>query len=258
MQVILLAIVTFIFAIDQYSLTETLYRPIILCPIVGLILGDVKIGLAIGGAYELMMIGNMPVGGAQPPNSVLGGIVAVVLSIKAGLTTDAALGAAIPFALFGQYAVTLTFTIMSYLMAKADKAAADANPKGILTVNVIAGIILGALFAVFAVLAYFGGAALGDLLAQYSSQLAWLMSGLGAAGGMMRYVGFAVLLRIMLANDMWGIYFAGFAAAAILGNISATSGATLILVAFIGVAIAIYDYNTGLRIKENGGSSDGI
>jgi len=258
MQVILLAIVTFIFAIDQYSLTETLYRPIILCPIVGLILGNAQVGLAVGGAYELMMIGNMPVGGAQPPNSVLGGIVGVILAITAGFEPNAALGAAIPFALFGQYAVTITFTLMSYFMKKADKAAENANPKGILQVNIISACILGVLFAIFAVLAYFGGSKLGELLSQYSAQLSWLMGGLTAAGGMMRYVGFAVLLRIMLAGDMWGIYFAGFACAAILGNIPATSGATLILVAFIGIAIAIYDYNTGLKIKESGGSSDGI
>ncbi len=32
MQAILLAIATFIFAIDQFSLTEILYRPIIACP----------------------------------------------------------------------------------------------------------------------------------------------------------------------------------------------------------------------------------
>jgi PTS system N-acetylgalactosamine-specific IIC component len=92
--------------------------------------------------------------------------------------------------------------------------------------------------------------------------LSWLLGGLGAAGGMMRNVGFAVLLKIMLSNDLWGIFFAGFAAAAILGNISATAGACLILVAFIGVAIAINDFNVSLRIKENaggnGGMSDGI
>ena len=78
----------------------------------------------------------------------------------------------------------------------------------------------------------------------------------------MRYVCFAVLLKIMLANDMWCIYFAGFTAAAILGNIKATSGATLILVAFIGFAIAMYDYNTNVKIKQltsnNGGAGDGI
>ena len=69
-EIILLAIVTFIFAIDQFSLTEIMYRPIVACPIIGMILGDVQTGLVIGGTYELMMIGNMPVGGAQPPNAV--------------------------------------------------------------------------------------------------------------------------------------------------------------------------------------------
>ena len=110
MQAILLAIATFIFAIDQFSLTEILYRPIVACPIIGLILGDPQTGLVVGGTYELMMVGNMPVGGAQPPNAVLGGIVGVVLAVNVGLPTEQALGAAVIFSLFGQYAVTLTFT----------------------------------------------------------------------------------------------------------------------------------------------------
>ena len=76
-EIILLAIVTFIFAIDQFSLTEIMYRPIVACPIIGMILGDVQTGLVIGGTYELMMIGNMPVGGAQPPNAVLGSVVEI-------------------------------------------------------------------------------------------------------------------------------------------------------------------------------------
>lgn len=44
-ELVLLAIVTFIFAIDQFSLTEIIYRPIIACPIMGIILGDVQTGL---------------------------------------------------------------------------------------------------------------------------------------------------------------------------------------------------------------------
>ena len=30
------------------------------------------------------------------------------------------------------------------------------------------------------------------------------------------------------------------------------------LVAFIGVAIAMYDFNTNIKLKNTGGSSDGI
>jgi PTS system N-acetylgalactosamine-specific IIC component len=150
---------------------------------------------------------------------------------------------------------------MSGMMAKADKAAAEANPAGITQVHLIAMGVLGGLFAVCAVLAYVGGSAMAEPMTALKDNLSWLLGGLGAAGGMMRNVGFAVLLKIMLSNDLWGIFFAGFAAAAILGNIAATSGACLILVAFIGVAIAINDFNVSLRIKENagnGGMSDGI
>lgn len=262
-QIVLLALVTFILAIDQFSLTEVLYRPMVACPIIGLVLGDVETGLVVGGTYELMMVGNMPVGGAQPPNVVLGSIVAMIFAVRSGMTVDAALGTAVIFSLFGQYAVTLTFTIMSGLMAKADKAAADANPKGISQVNIISCLILGSLFALMAIIAYVGGNAMTPVLKKISEDFSWLMAGLGAAGGMMRNVGFAVLLKIMMSNEFWGIYLAGFAIDAIFVNIGATSSSALILVAFIGVAIAIYDFTMSLRIKQfagsgNGGMSDGI
>lgn len=259
---VLLAVVTFIFAIDQFSLTELLYRPMIACPIIGAILGDMETGLVVGGTYELMMVGNMPVGGAQPPNAVLGGIVAMIFAVKANMSVNEALGACMIFATFGQYVVTLTFTIMSGLMAKADKAAEEANPKGITNVLNISMLILGSLFAVIAIFAYVSGTAVSETLQELSANASWFMAGLGAAGGMMRYVGFGILLKIMLSNDLWGIYFAGFAAANIIGATSVASS-TLLLVAFIGVAIALYDFQMNVRIKEtggngNGGMSDGI
>ena len=263
LQIVLLALVTFIFAIDQFSLTELIYRPIIACTIIGAILGDINKGLVIGGTYELMMVGNMPVGGAQPPNAVLGSVVAMVFAVKSNLKVEEALGASVIFAVFGQYAVTTTFAAMSAIMVKADKAAEAGNPKGIAQVNYISMLILGSLFAAFAVLAYIGGSAAQEALGTVRDNYSFIMGGLAAAGGMMRYVGFAILMKIMLANDMWGIYFAGFAAAAILGNIPQTSGATLLLVAFIGLAIALYDYNInvkmkGLGVSGDGGMSDGI
>ena len=254
---VLLAIVTFIFAIDQFSLTELVYRPIIACPIIGAILGDVNTGLVIGGTYELMMIGNMPVGGAQPPNAVLGGIVAMIFAVKADMDTNAALGACMIFATFGQYVVTVMFTIMSGLMSKADKAAAEANPKGITAVLNISMAGLGTLFAVIAIIAYTAGTGMGETLQELSKNASWLMAGLGAAGAMMRFVGFAILLKIMLANDMWGFLLAGFAFALLFGSVEFTSKAALLLVAFIGVAIAMYDFTINSNIKANAGSGNG-
>ena len=262
-QIILLAVVTFIFAIDQFSLTETLYRPIISCTIIGAILGNMEIGLLVGGTYEIMVIGNMPVGGAQPPNVIIAGVAGCILAIKANMEVNAALGTAVIFSIFGQYVVTLVFTFMAGLMSKADKAAAEANPKGIAQVNYISMVILGTLFAVISILCYVGGTAMADTLQQIATDYSWFTAGLTAAGGMMKFVGFAILLKIMLSNDLWGYLLAGFAFALILGNIPATSSAALILVAFIGIAIALNDFLTTSKIKENagsgmGGMSDGI
>ncbi|OCN05439.1 PTS acetylgalactosamine transporter subunit IIC [Erysipelotrichaceae bacterium MTC7] len=258
LQILMLAIATFIFAIDQFSLTEVIYRPIVACPIIGLILGDLQTGLLVGGTYELMMVGNMPVGGAQPPNAVLGGVVAMVFAIKADMGIDAALGTAVIFSVFGQYAVTLTFTVMSGLMAKADQAAIKASKKGIRNVNMLSMLLLGTLFALMSILAYVGGSAAAKPLQEFAANFSWVMGGLDAAGKMMKYVGFAILLKIMLSNDLWGIYLAGFAAAALLGNVDATRGATLVLVAFIGVALAINNFVTAVQIRNNGSNSGGM
>lgn len=258
-ELVLLAVVTFIFAIDQYSLTELVYRPMIACPIMGLILGAPETGLAIGGTYELMMVGNMPIGGAQPPNAVLGGVVAMIFAVKAEMDINTALGACMIFATFGQYIVTLMFTFASGLMAKADKAAEEANPKGITAVLNIDMAMLGGLFAVIAIVAYVGGVAVSPALQSFADNYTWFMAGLGAAGAMMRFVGFSILMKIMMAADMWGWLLAGFAMALLFGNVEATASAALILVAFIGIAIALLDFRINSLAKTaEGGMSDGI
>ena len=71
-QIALVFVVTFIAAIDQFDFLESLYQPIVTGAVIGLILGDLNTGLLVGGTYQLMTIGNMPIGGAQPPNAVIG------------------------------------------------------------------------------------------------------------------------------------------------------------------------------------------
>ncbi len=264
MQVILLAIVTFLFAIDQYSLTEIIYRPICACPIIGAILGDVNTGLVLGGTYELMMIGSMPVGGAQPANVVIGEVVAMVFAVKTGMEVEQALGAAIIFSVFGTYVVTIVFTIASSFNSWCDETCSKGETSGVSKAILTDVVLLGGLFAVIAILAYFAGETIQPAMEALSQKAAWFMSGLGVAGGMMRFVGFGVLLKIMLSNDMWGYFLSGFAMALIVGNIEALSAATLVIVAFIGIGVALSNYFTSVNIKEAaanaglGDFSDGI
>ena len=106
-------------------------------------------------------------------------------------------------------------------------------------------------------------AALGNSLTAVFDKAPWIMKGLQTAGGMMCLVGFATLLRIMLSNDLWGIYFAGFALATIIGYIPALGGSALVLIAFVGIALALNDFQTNVAIRNaggngNGGDDDGI
>ena len=262
-QIILVFAWTFIVAIDQFDLLESLYQPIVSGAVVGAILGDLNTGLIVGGTYQLMTIGNMPVGCAQPPNAVIGGVMAVVFAIASGLDTTAAVGLAVPFALIGQYMVTLLFTVMSPVMSAADKMAEKGDHKGIVRLNYLAMAALGALFATVCTIGLIGGSAMGEALQAAFDKVPWLMAGLGAAGGMMRFVGFATLLRIMLSNDHWGIYFAGFTMATIIGYIPELAGSALLLIAFVGIALALNDFQTGVALKNaggngNGGDDDGI
>lgn len=262
LQVVLVFLVTFVAAIDQFSFLESLYQPLVTGMVVGLILGDLQMGLIVGGTYQLMTIGNMPIGGAQPPNPVVGGIMATVLAISLGLEPNVAVATAIPFSLLGQYGVTLIFTLMSPLMSKADQFAAEANPKGIERINYLSMGLLGLIFGTVVTLFFIGGATMGQ--AVVDAIPGWLTAGLSAAGGMMRFVGFAILLKFMMNRDMWGFYFMGFGFALIVTNTAALATPALLILALIGFGIAYWDYQQQTQLKGSvameldGGDEDGI
>ena len=201
-QAILVFVVAFIMGIDQFSFLESLYQPIVTCPIIGAILGNFELGIVVGGAYQLIQIGSMPIGGAQPPNAILGGIMATIFAVSLNMeaTADgvgAALGLAIPFAVFGQYAVTLTFTFMSGMMAKADKYAEEANVKGIRNLNFLEMGVLGCLFGILAVAGLYGGSAVGEAAEEVSYRYFLGKGGVGADRGRHEVFGKARLMKVI-------------------------------------------------------------
>lgn len=249
-QMLLIVLVTMVAAIDQFNFLESLYRPIVVGPVIGAIMGDLTTGLAIGASYELMMIGAMPVGGAQPPNAVIGGVMATVFGISLGLDVDAALPLAIPFALLGQYAVTILFTAMSPLMHKADQCADNADTKGIDRINYFAMAALAILFALIVLAGMWFGSAVGEQLTTLLPD--WVWTGLSAAGKMMPALGFAILLRVMLSKDYLMFVFLGFVLVAYLQL-------PLLAVAILGVIVAVYDFQMSTKNKsQRVVSSDGI
>ena len=265
-QAILVFVVAFIMGIDQFSFLESLYQPIVTCPIIGAILGNFELGIVVGGAYQLMQIGSMPIGGAQPPNAIMGGIMATVFAVSLNMEATAegvgaALGLAVPFAVFGQYAVTLTFTFMSGMMAKADKCAENADVKGIRNINLTTMLIISVTYGVLAFLCAY--------VAQEPMQafVNWLPEvithGLEVAGGILPAVGFGMLLRVMMKAKYIPYLIAGFLMACFIEM------PNLLPVALLGAIFALIDFFGSKQRKQeiaealnnanlngNGGDSD--
>ena len=64
------------------------FRPIVLCPLVGLVLGDLQTGLAVGASLELLFMGSISIGAYVPPNETVGGVLACAFAIQLGQGTE--------------------------------------------------------------------------------------------------------------------------------------------------------------------------
>lgn len=103
------------------------HRPLIACTVIGLILGDLKTGIMLGGTLELIALGWMNVGAAQSPDSALASIISAILVIVGQQSIATGIAIALPVAAAGQVLTVFARTITVVFQHAADKAAEDAR-----------------------------------------------------------------------------------------------------------------------------------
>ncbi|MEG0541306.1 MAG: PTS N-acetylgalactosamine transporter subunit IIC [Angelakisella sp.] len=232
-QALLLALVAGLAGVDYYMEVFQTYRPLVLGTIIGFIMGDVTTGLVIGATFELMWMGLMPIGGAQPPNMVIGTVIGVVFAIASGEGASTAIGIGVPFSILMQGVITLLYTTFAVFMPVADKHADKGNGKGIERIQFSA---LAIVFVCYFVIAFFP-IYLGADKAQFIISLMpeWIVTGLSVAGGIMPAIGFAILLNTMFRVEYIIFLVVGFIMVAYLGL-------PILAVSALAACIAIYDY----------------
>ena len=103
----------------------TLYRPLIGGTIVGLILGDVRQGMAFGAALNAVHLGFVSTGGSLPSDLVTAGYMGTALALASGLDVEAALAAfGIPLGILGGFLWFARMTVGSAFVHWADARAA--------------------------------------------------------------------------------------------------------------------------------------
>ena len=252
MQAFLVGRVSFVAACDGGYGSLYVARPIVLSPIIGLILGDLQSGLAIGATLELLFMGSISVGAYVPPDTNVGSVLATAFAISLGQGTDAAVALAMPIAVLALGIYNLLAAVMPFFLQFADKAAEEGNDRMLLFWHwwmgfpkaIMRGLIVGICF-------YLGAEQVQGLLNVIPQ---FVFDGMGAAAGILPAMGFAMLMRMIVNKRLIPFFVLGFALAAYLSL-------PVLGVAIIAVVIAVektgfVDGNESASVAVEGSGDD--
>ena len=130
-QAILIGLIAAFGKFDCQLGTLYAFRPIVLCPLVGLVLGDLQSGLAIGASLELLFMGSISIGAYVPPDETIGGVLACAFAIQLGQGTEAAIALAMPIATLCLAIKNILNAALPILVDRADVFSSQGNLKGV-------------------------------------------------------------------------------------------------------------------------------
>ena len=261
-QVIFLSIYAGYQILDELQF-NTFNQPVFAGLIAGLIMGDMKTGLIIGGGMQLVVLGVGTFGGASKIDANSGTIIAVAFSVALDMNTQQALSTlAIPVASLMIQMDVLARMTNTFFAHRIDTHIENMNYKAIER-NFLFGIIqwsLSRMIPVALALA-FGAHVVRPVVNYLNTDLKWLGDGLTTAGAVLPAVGFAILLRYLPVKKHFPYFILGFIITAIFSTVftsvnsvgNAVSGMSkkfdftesslpMLAVALIGFSLAAIDY----------------
>ncbi|HBU2244072.1 TPA: PTS mannose/fructose/sorbose transporter subunit IIC [Klebsiella pneumoniae] len=211
------------------------HRPLIACTVIGLILGDLKTGVMLGGTLELIALGWMNVGAAQSPDSALASIISAILVIVGHQSIATGIAIALPVAAAGQVLTVFARTITVVFQHAADKAAEEARFRTIDLLHVSAGVQALRVAIPALVVSLFVSA---DMVSSMLSAIPeFVTRGLQIAGGFIVVVGYAMVLRMMGVKYLMPFFFLGFLAGGYLDFSLLAFGGVGVIIALIYIQL---------------------
>jgi PTS system mannose-specific IID component len=212
-----------------------LYRPLVAGTLVGLVMGRLGEGIAIGANINVLYLGWISAGGSLPGDPALAGYLGTAVALGGGLDVNAALAPAAALGLLGGVTWSLRMSLCSIIPHWADRFAEQGNVKAVARSNYIySQPFLFVLYAIPVMLAaYLGSAAVKGALDWIGANAIWVMSGLFTASGMLAALGIALNLKFLLRGNVWPYFFIGFVVTSL-----ATGGVNMLMMAIIGAGLA--------------------
>lgn len=249
---ILVVVVAFLAGMEGILDQFQFHQPLVACTLIGLVTGNLELGLLLGGSLQMIALGWANIGAAVAPDAALAAVASTIILIQGGQGSKgigAAIGIAIPLAIAGLFLTMIVRTISVAIVHIMDKEAEKANWRAIDVWQCVAIALQGLRIAIPAALLLFIPASV--VKAGLAAMPAWLNDGMAIAGGMVVAVGYAMVINMMASREVWPFFVIGFCVAAL-------QGLTLIALGGIGVSLSImYLALEGSGSKSsNNGSGD--
>lgn len=231
LQIVLVFIVACISGMESILDEFQFHRPLLACTLIGLVLGDMKTGIIVGGTLELIALGWMNIGAAVAPDAALASIISTILVIAGSQSIGAGIALAIPLAAAGQVLTIIVRTITVGFQHAADKAAETGNLTALSWIHVSALFLQAMRIAIPAVIVAIsvGTSEVQHLLNAIPEVVT---GGLNIAGGIIVVVGYAMVINMMRAGHLMPFFYAGFVTAAF-------TNFNLVALGVIGAVMAI-------------------
>lgn len=210
---LLLALVAMLGNGEYFLGSSMLSRPLVMCTLAGLIMGDIHQGIIMGATLELAFVGSFSIGASIPPEIISGSVLGTAFAIGAGKSTAVALTLGIPIASLVLIIKNLCFIfILPYFVHKADSYAEEGNAKGVDKMNILGGFFsinlpIGLVVGISFLL---GSPVIKSFLTIIPK---FIIDGLGIATGLLPAFGFALLLKMMVNKNNVTFFILGFALA---------------------------------------------
>ena len=240
-QILLLTLYSAYQICDELTIVSSAGSPVFAGLISGLIMGDMKTGLIIGGGLQLVVLGVGTFGGASRIDATSGAVLATAFSVAQGIDPEIAISTiAVPVAALLVYTDILGRFSTTFFAHRIDAAVERFDYKGIER-NYLLGAIPWALSRALPVfLALTFGSGLVETLVNFVNDVKWLADGLTLAARMLPGLGFAILLHYLPIKRNLHYLALGFGLTAMLtvifANIQTLGGA---------VAGVVKDFNGG-------------
>ncbi|MBX4181183.1 PTS mannose/fructose/sorbose transporter subunit IIC [Sodalis sp. CWE] len=231
LQITLIFFIACIIGIESILDEFQFHRPLVACTLVGLVLGDIKTGIIVGGTLEMIALGWMNIGAAVAPDAALASIISTILVIIGNQSIGAGIALAIPLAAAGQVLTIIVRTITVAFQHIADSIAERGNLTALSWIHILALLLQAMRIAIPASIV---GVSIGTETVHnaLNSIPPVIANGLNIAGGIIVVVGYAMVINMMRAGYLMPFFYLGFVVAAF-------SSLNLVALGIVGVIMAI-------------------